>query len=260
MRNLIALALVIGCSGGGAKTAEPPANKMGDAGAKIADTLKLSELKDADQEALCDQLYVLRQPETLMQATCQVTALGEAEGNTDEEARASCKQAQQRCLATPKPPSAACPVYDALKAPKCAERTVGEVRRCTLAGAARLTKFVSSDPCSMIVAVGDRLVAVRAMLAIPECEIFETCDQTVEGDADFQTRAVEPVIGFKDQICACADKACAIKVDDEFRTWDALLELPSDAKPGPETEKRLKDTLAAYRTCLGKLAPERNTH
>lgn len=257
MRVLIALALA-GCSSGG-KQAEPPGNKMGETGAKIADGLKLSELKQADQEALCEQLYVLRRPDEMVTATCQVVALGEAQGGNDGELRAACKKAQEACLANPKPPSAACAVYDAIKTPRCAAHTVGEMRACTIAGATMLTAFVKTDPCSTMKTGEDPLAGIKALGSVPECAVFETCEQTAEGDASFRERALKPVLGFRDQVCACADKACAIKVDDEFRMWDALLELPSDAKPNAETEKTLKETLDAYRACLGKLAPERNT-
>jgi len=217
----LAVTLLVACGGGGEKRPDPPSNKPIPE-SKLADSVKLGDVAEADQEALCDQLYALKQPEMVMQATCYFTAMEASAGNTD-----------------------------------------GELRACAAAHGENMASLVRSGPCGALTVGnknGDRVAAIYSMVKSPICEeVLSACAVSPEGDADFVERAVEPAEKFTAQGCACADKACAIKVDDEFRLWDATLELPSRAKPSPETDKRLKATLAAYRVCLGKLAPERNT-
>lgn len=255
----VTFAILAACGGSSDKRADPPSNQMGEAGAKIADGVKLSALTDPQKETLCDQLYVLKVPEMVMKASCLITGIGAANGTTDADLRASCKKEADACLADPKAPSAACPVIEAI-AEGCGALTVGAIRACVVASGAQRTTFAGSDPCSAmsVATASDRMSAITKMMTTPECEVFTKCAVDVEGDADFQERALKPVEQFKQRVCGCVDDACAIKVDDEFRTWDALLELPTRAKPSPATEKKLKDTLDAYRACLGKLAPERN--
>ena len=57
---------------------------------------------------------------------------------------------------------------------------------------------------------------------------------------------------FKDQMCKCADKACADKVNDEYTKSMAELTKDSSAKPSEEVMKMGAEVATAYAECMSK--------
>lgn len=59
---------------------------------------------------------------------------------------------------------------------------------------------------------------------------------------DDATKAME---GFKDEMCACKDKACAEKVSEKMSKWatDNADKVKKDEKPTPEQEKIAKELM-----------------
>jgi hypothetical protein len=67
---------------------------------------------------------------------------------------------------------------------------------------------------------------------------------------DDATKAME---GFKDEMCACKDKACAEKVTEKMGKWatDNADKVKKDEKPTPEQEKLATDLAACMTKAMG---------
>ena len=67
--------------------------------------------------------------------------------------------------------------------------------------------------------------------------------------------AMAKMESFQSQMCACADKACADKVQDEMTKWAA--DAAKMAKPDesdPEMAKKSGEVMAKYTECMTKLS------
>lgn len=65
--------------------------------------------------------------------------------------------------------------------------------------------------------------------------------------------AFEAMSGFKDQMCACVDKACADRVQDELVQWSSELARSNDMRPGSFTEEQMRamqDLGTSYAECM----------
>ena len=58
---------------------------------------------------------------------------------------------------------------------------------------------------------------------------------------------------FQQQMCACKDKACADKVNDDMSKWSADM-AGKDDKPDPDMAAKATDVMAKYTECMTKLA------
>jgi hypothetical protein len=60
---------------------------------------------------------------------------------------------------------------------------------------------------------------------------------------------------FTDQMCACKDKACADKVQDDFTKWGTEMskKMDRDERPDDETMKQLTDMMSRYADCMTKV-------
>jgi hypothetical protein len=66
--------------------------------------------------------------------------------------------------------------------------------------------------------------------------------------------AFEKLVEFKDKMCACRDKECGDRVNDQFTTWGTQMAKKSgSAKPDVDDAKRLADVASAYAECYAKL-------
>jgi len=67
---------------------------------------------------------------------------------------------------------------------------------------------------------------------------------------DDATKAME---GFKDEMCACKDKACAEKVAEKMGKWatDNADKVKKDEKPTPEQEKLVTELTACTTKAMG---------
>jgi hypothetical protein len=70
-------------------------------------------------------------------------------------------------------------------------------------------------------------------------------------------QAVSDMEGLKDKMCACTDKACADKVNDEYREWRKSMKekfkKEDDKDASEEQTKRAKAADAAFHECRSKL-------
>jgi hypothetical protein len=70
--------------------------------------------------------------------------------------------------------------------------------------------------------------------------------------------AIEMVILFSDRMCACKDKACADKVNEDYTKWG--MEMAKDARPSDarnvsvEDTRRMTEAATRYSECYTKLA------
>lgn len=76
---------------------------------------------------------------------------------------------------------------------------------------------------------------------------------------DVFSRMVERYEQFSTRMCACADKACADQVNDDFTHWGMEMakragDDDADAKPDPELVKRTTEAATRYSECYTKLA------
>lgn len=69
--------------------------------------------------------------------------------------------------------------------------------------------------------------------------------------------AVATMEHFSAQMCACADKACADKVNEEMTIWGTEMTKAAraarDEKPDPELAKKSADIMTKYVECMTKL-------
>ncbi len=59
--------------------------------------------------------------------------------------------------------------------------------------------------------------------------------------------------GFKDQMCACKDRACADRVQEELVQWSTEMARSSDMRPGSFIEKQMRamqDLGSGYAECM----------
>jgi hypothetical protein len=253
-----ALLIVLAACGGGDKPPEPttePPPKL--APSKLSAATRLGRLSADDQRVLCEELAPLRPPDVMIKSACYMTSLASAKGADDAALQTACRRSVDACIANPPPEVTACPLSGLLKM-GCGNATVGEIRACMVASNELMSSFVRTDACSGLRA-GDRAYVsnVGKTLTSPQCRAVMKDCRTDEGDADYQKRVLGPVERFKAEGCACADRACAIKVDDEFRKWSATLDLPPTSRPYGASEHKFKVMTAEYSLCLGKFAPER---
>ncbi len=70
-------------------------------------------------------------------------------------------------------------------------------------------------------------------------------------DADNITDVMED---FSQRMCACKDKACADRIQDEFTKWATeISKKMSNQRPDPEVVKRTTDIMSRYTECMTKL-------
>jgi hypothetical protein len=65
--------------------------------------------------------------------------------------------------------------------------------------------------------------------------------------------AFEAMHGFKEQMCACRDKACADRVQDELVQWSSEMARSADMRPGSFTEEQMRamqDLGTGYAECM----------
>ena len=69
--------------------------------------------------------------------------------------------------------------------------------------------------------------------------------------------AVTEIEGFRDRMCACHDKTCADKVQDDWRAYQKKLRetLGPDGKPSKQQDKRARLLDEAIRVCRQQLDP-----
>lgn len=69
--------------------------------------------------------------------------------------------------------------------------------------------------------------------------------------------AVATMEVFSNQMCACTDKACADKVNEEMAAWGTEMANTAgaarDEKPDPELAKKSADIMTRYTECMTKL-------
>jgi len=66
--------------------------------------------------------------------------------------------------------------------------------------------------------------------------------------------AFEKLVELKDKMCACRDKECGDRVNDQLSSWSAQMAKKSgSAKPDVDDAKRYADVTAAYAECYTKL-------
>ena len=61
------------------------------------------------------------------------------------------------------------------------------------------------------------------------------------------------MLGFKDQMCACHDKACADHVQDDLVQWSSEMAKSPDMRPGSFTEEQMRamqDLGTNYAECM----------
>ena len=68
-------------------------------------------------------------------------------------------------------------------------------------------------------------------------------------------RLMEKLAVFENKMCACYDKACADKVNQEFTDWATAMAKTADEPdlPSPEDSKRVSDIVTHYSECMTKL-------
>lgn len=65
--------------------------------------------------------------------------------------------------------------------------------------------------------------------------------------------ALEAMRGFKDQMCACTDKACSDRVREELVQWSTEMARSMDTHPGNLTEEQMRgmqELGMAYAECM----------
>jgi hypothetical protein len=58
----------------------------------------------------------------------------------------------------------------------------------------------------------------------------------------------------KDKMCACADKACADKVNEDYMKWgqEMAKNVDTSEKPGEDDAKKMADVMKSYGDCMAK--------
>lgn len=63
---------------------------------------------------------------------------------------------------------------------------------------------------------------------------------------------------FSEEMCACKDKACADRTNDEFTKWGTEMAKTATGKtsekPDPELAKKMTEAVSLYSDCYTKLA------
>lgn len=65
--------------------------------------------------------------------------------------------------------------------------------------------------------------------------------------------AFEAMLGFKDQMCRCKDKACADRVQEDLVQWSTEMAKSSDMRPGTFTDEQMRamqDLGSGYAECM----------
>ena len=87
--------------------------------------------------------------------------------------------------------------------------------------------------------------AVGSVLAMG-CGSKEPIDKAIAGMEDFKAK-----------MCACKDKACADKVNEDMAKWGPEMAKNAgtarDAKPDPEAAKKSAEIMTRYTECMTKL-------
>jgi hypothetical protein len=96
---------------------------------------------------------------------------------------------------------------------------------------------------------------VRALVVEGRWYVIRLPDELDRDGAKGPADMVAAMEEHADKACACADKACANKVDEDYRMWVAAAAKRAD--PGPVQDKaeadRFKDAATRYITCLSKV-------
>ena len=92
-----------------------------------------------------------------------------------------------------------------------------------------------------------------AFLAAASLFTVGACKKKGGGDAG---EAMAKMSEFKDQMCACKDKACADKVTESYTKWGTDMAAKAgankDMKPDPEMAKKMGEVTQAYTECATK--------
>ena len=92
-----------------------------------------------------------------------------------------------------------------------------------------------------------------AFLAAASLFTVGACKKKGGGDAG---EAMAKMSEFKDQMCACKDKACADKVTEAYTKWGTDMASKAgankDMKPDPEMAKKMGEVTQAYTECATK--------
>ena len=70
--------------------------------------------------------------------------------------------------------------------------------------------------------------------------------------------AADKIEVFAEQLCACKDQACAVKVNDEYVKWGSEMarDATPDTRPDPRSAHRVTEAVTKYTECYTKLASQ----
>ncbi len=248
----------------------------GDKLTSLPDTKTMGELTDVEKKQLCEDFKAFQKKmrptdDEMLRMTCQAKAamasMGDTTSTDNAALHASCKKELDACIAKKEPmqePELDCSNPQFLgKMSECKQVTIAEMTDCVRDMAGVMKKMAGEDLCAGV-KVGDKTAVMKIFdkLKSEKCEKLEAKCGAGSGaaidrpaDPKLEAETITAVTGFKDQMCKCADQACAEKVRAEFTTWGEQMQAKHAAfQPSAEATSKVTALINDYTNCMLKIA------